>query len=76
MTKHFTAAPPSLEWYDIDRLAGLPIETALSRLARSVTDAEAAGASYGLKLGSRSFGPDRGAAHRDRCLAALALYGQ
>jgi uncharacterized protein (DUF58 family) len=76
MTKHFTAAPPSLEWYDIEALAGLPIESALSRLARSITDAEAAGANYGLKIGARALGPDRGTAHRDRCLAALALYGQ
>ncbi|HET6726112.1 MAG TPA: DUF58 domain-containing protein, partial [Gammaproteobacteria bacterium] len=74
LTKQFTAGPPALDYYDIDALADLPLEEALSRLTRSVVDAAASGASYGLRLGGQTWGPDSGAAHRERCLTALALY--
>ncbi|HET7306206.1 MAG TPA: DUF58 domain-containing protein [Gammaproteobacteria bacterium] len=74
LTKQFSAGPPSLEFYDLAALGGLPIEQALSRLARSVLNADAAGSTYGLRLGDRTFGPDSGAAHRERCLSAMALF--
>ncbi|HET6655732.1 MAG TPA: DUF58 domain-containing protein [Gammaproteobacteria bacterium] len=75
MTKQFSAGPPALDYYDLDALAHLPLEEALSRLTRSVIDADAAGSTYGLRLDGQTFGPDTGAAHRERCLTALALYG-
>ncbi|HET7586595.1 MAG TPA: DUF58 domain-containing protein [Gammaproteobacteria bacterium] len=75
LTKQFSAGPPALDYYDLDALAHLPLEEALSRLTRSIIDADAAGNPYGLRLGGQTFGPDSGAAHRDRCLTALALFG-
>jgi uncharacterized protein (DUF58 family) len=75
MTKQFAGGPPALDHYDLDALSGLPLETALSRLARSVLDADAEGARYSLRVGDRTLGPDSGTVHKERCLMALALYG-
>lgn len=76
LTKQFGAAPPVLRHYDLAALAAVPLETALSRIARSVLDADAEGAGYSLKLGDRVLGPASGAAHRERCLVELAIYGE
>lgn len=74
LTKQFGAMPPALRHYDLGALAAVPLETALSRLARSILDADAEGAGYSLKLGSQFIPPASGAAHRERCLNALAVY--
>lgn len=74
LTKQFSADPPALHCYDLAALGGLPLEQALSRLARSVVDADAGGERYALKLGTQTLGPDAGPAHRERCLVALALF--
>lgn len=58
-------------------LEGLPeagLETRLSWLCHLLVTAEADGLRYGLRLGEQRFPPGRGAAHRHRCLSALALY--
>jgi len=49
-------------------------EGRLSRLARWVIDAHAAGLSFGLRLPDMTIPPAPGDAQRDRCLEALALY--
>lgn len=49
-------------------------EARLATLTGWVMDAEAAGLDYGLALPNLTFNPDHGAAHRHRCLRALALY--
>ncbi|MCX8005440.1 MAG: DUF58 domain-containing protein [Burkholderiaceae bacterium] len=54
--------------------ATMDVELRLSRLARWIVDAEAAQWRYGLRLPRQTIPPGRGAAHRARCLAALALY--
>jgi uncharacterized protein (DUF58 family) len=61
-----------LDWADLP--ASLDIETRLSRLARWVIDAEAAGLSYALTLPGVSLPLDAGPAHRAACLEALALW--
>lgn len=53
--------------------ATLDPERRLSRLTRWVLDADAAHLQYGLRLPGAIVPVDHGAAHRDRCLAALAL---
>jgi uncharacterized protein (DUF58 family) len=58
-------------------LEGLPeagLETRLSWLCHLIVTAEAGGLRYGLHLGEQLFALGRGAAHRHRCLTALALY--
>jgi uncharacterized protein (DUF58 family) len=53
--------------------ASLDAESRLSRLARWVIDAEAAGMRYGLRVPGASLGLDAGPVHRAACLEALAL---
>ena len=50
------------------------LETRLSRACRQILEAERGGYRYGLQLGSRRLAPERGGAHQERCLRALALY--
>ncbi len=47
--------------------------TGLSRLTAWVLMAERLGLDYGLRLPGREIAPDQGAAHKARCLEALAL---
>lgn len=60
-----------LRWADTE-LADT--EARLSRLCRWVLDADAEGRVYELELPGRRLGPSSGAAHRARCLAALAAF--
>lgn len=59
-----------IEWQQV---AHLPLEQALSRLARWVVEADGAGMRSELVLPGRHIGPGQGLAHRHACLAALAL---
>lgn len=52
---------------------GLAHEHRIARLTRWVLEADAAGLEFALRLPGATFGPDRGPAHRHRCLRALAL---
>jgi len=52
---------------------GLDAELRLSRLARWIVDAEAAGLSYGLRLPGVDLALDAGAVHCSACLEALAV---
>ncbi|MDR2366472.1 MAG: DUF58 domain-containing protein [Zoogloeaceae bacterium] len=58
-----------LDW----RYLNADVETRVSLLAGWVIRAEEAGCAYGLDLPGVQFAPARGAAHRHRCLEALAL---
>lgn len=62
-----------LDWSSIP--AGVDTERRLSRLASWVLAAERAGMRYGLRLPDVRIETGRGAAHRERCLRALALHG-
>lgn len=61
-------------WLDWQSLNETGVEAKLSRLCRWVLQAEQAGLQYGLRLPGREIAPDRGQAHRDICLQALALF--
>lgn len=54
--------------------ASLDTEARLSRLTRWIIDADAAGLRYALSIPGLSTELDQGAAHRQTCLEALALY--
>ena len=59
----FAALPPALD-----------LELKLSRLARWVLEADARGLAYAFRLGATVYPAVSGAAHRQACLRALALY--
>ncbi|MFZ5558824.1 MAG: DUF58 domain-containing protein [Pseudomonadota bacterium] len=75
LTKQFSGRAADEIWLDWDLLADADPERRLSRLARWVLDAEAAGATYGLRIPGARLAPDRGPRHRAACLEALALFG-
>jgi len=74
LTKRFGGDRVEELWIDWRALPGLDRESRLSRLTRWVLEAERAGLSYGLWLPDRRIPPERGPAHRGRCLEALALF--
>lgn len=62
-------------YLDWESLTGLDMEQRLSRLCRMVLDASGEDMRYGLKLPRIRIPPAAGDAHRHRCLAALARFG-
>ena len=74
LTKEFSAMASSELWLDWDSARAPGIEARLSILAHWVLQAEQFGQGYGLRLPGVRIPPDRGEAHRARCLEALALY--
>jgi uncharacterized protein (DUF58 family) len=60
--------------FDWNLTKGRNVEARLSQLARWIEDAYAEGRAFGLKLPSIQIPPNIGAAHRQRCLTALALF--
>lgn len=76
LTKQFSGRADAELWFDWNKLpAQLDVEARLSRLARWVLDAHAAGRAFGLRLPGVTLAPAAGRAQRDRCLEALALFG-
>ncbi|NOX69621.1 MAG: DUF58 domain-containing protein [Gammaproteobacteria bacterium] len=76
LSKQFSGADTSSQWLDLDRMPGGDLETRLSILTHWIINAERAQRDYGLRIPGREFPPAHGGAHRHRCLAALALYGE
>ncbi|KRB35900.1 DUF58 domain-containing protein [Acidovorax sp. Root70] len=60
-------------WLDLAHAALPNHEARVSRLTAWVLQADRLGLDYGLRLPSTEIAPDTGAAHRRRCLEALAL---
>lgn len=76
LTKQFVAEAGAITWFDWnDTPVSLGDEGRLSRLARWVIDADAAGAAFGLRLPGQVLAPASGEAQRDAALEALALHG-
>lgn len=61
-------------WLDFARTGSLDTEGRLSRLAAWILMADAQGLDYGLRLPGVEIKPATGAAHRLRCLQALAAF--
>ncbi len=60
-------------WLDLAHAALPDHEARISRLTAWVLQADRLGIGYGLRLPAVELAPDTGAAHRRRCLEALAL---
>jgi uncharacterized protein (DUF58 family) len=77
LVKQFAGSSDEELWLDWQMTAGEgDDETRLSVLTGWVLAADAAQVAYGLVLPGDRLPPALGAAHRDRCLQRLALYGQ
>lgn len=75
LVTQYAGAAVTSHLLDFDSLPHLDVEARLSRLCRWVLDAHTAGHAYGLRLPGRVIEPGLGSAHREHCLAALALFG-
>lgn len=73
-SKTFHAEVDERIWLDWDGLAGMGTETRLSCLCYLVLELEKKGDLYGLTMPGHKYEPDRGEAHRQRVLTALATF--
>ncbi len=76
LTKEFSATASSELWLDWDDVPRPDLESRLAVLAHWVLQADRFGQAYGLRMPGVRIEPDRGDAHRARCLETLALFGQ
>ncbi len=75
LTKQFAGRADTELWLDWALLpAHLDVEEKLSRLARWVLDAHAAGLSFGLRIPGTTVDIGTGEKQREHCLEALALF--
>ena len=72
LVRDYAAESGPLLEFDFDRLAPLDLEARLEQLCRWIVDAELGGEPYALRLPQQAIAAGSGAAHRHRCLAALA----
>jgi uncharacterized protein (DUF58 family) len=74
LSKQFSGADTSSQWFDLRQVEANDIEERLSILTRWIIDAERMHADYGLRLIDEEIPPANGAAHCHRSLEALALF--
>lgn len=73
-TKHFEENEAGGLIFSLERLPETDLEARLGRLCHMVLAADSRGQAYGLRLGGQLIAPDKGPAHKRRCLEALALH--
>ena len=73
-TKQYAGTDVVSHVFDWDSLEGLGTEARLAQLCRWVLDAQERGEAFGLRLPGQAIAPNLGAAHRQHCLTALALF--
>ncbi len=72
---HWEGEQGSPQWLDYGAFPGVDQELRLSYLSAQVLEREKSGHPFGLRLPGQVIDPDGGAAHKVRCLRALALFG-
>jgi len=74
LSKQFSGADTSSQWFDFDHVQAADTEQRLSVLTRWIVDADRTQRDYGLRIPGHEFSPAHGEAHRHRCLEALAFF--
>ncbi|MGI9261343.1 MAG: DUF58 domain-containing protein [Woeseiaceae bacterium] len=74
LSKLFSGADTSSQWFDYEHVATADTEQRLSVLTRWVVDADRTQSDYGMRIPGAEFNPAHGDAHRHRCLEALAFF--
>ncbi len=74
LTKQFAAFADRRVWLEWDFFPGMDREARLSRLCYWVLQLDAGNDEYGLRLPGLEIEPNRGQAHREQVLKALALF--
>ncbi len=76
LVKQFGGDRVNRLWLDFDALEEKNTEIRLGILAGAVQELSGQPVHYGLRLPDREISPDRGEAHRVKCLDSLALHGE
>ncbi len=76
LVKQFGGDRVNRLWLDFDALKETNTEIRLGMLAGAVQTLASQPVHYGLRLPDRKIAPDRGEAHRRKCLDSLALQGE
>jgi uncharacterized protein (DUF58 family) len=76
LSKQFSGADTSSQWFDFERIESSDLEQRLSILTRWIIEAERVHRDYGLRLPGHEFPPAHGESQRHRCLETLALFKQ
>jgi uncharacterized protein (DUF58 family) len=74
LSKQFSGADTSSQWFDFDAIPVADLEQRLSILTRWIVDADRTQRDYGLRIPGYESGPAHGEAHRHLCLEALAFF--
>jgi uncharacterized protein (DUF58 family) len=74
LSKQFSGADTSSQWFEFDQVVARDIEERLSILTRWILDADRTQRDYGLRMPGHEFSPAHGEGHRHRCLEALAFF--
>ncbi len=76
LSKRFSGADTSSQWFDFDEIQGHNVEQRLSILTRWIVDSDRTLEDYGLRIPGNEFPPAHGEAHRRQCLESLALFDE
>jgi uncharacterized protein (DUF58 family) len=74
LSKQFSGADTSSQWFDFDAVPVADLEQRLSILTRWIVDADRTQRDYGLRIPGQELGPAHGEGHRHRSLEALAFF--
>jgi uncharacterized protein (DUF58 family) len=76
LVKEYASSGAAERLFDYGSLTALAPEARLEQLCRWIVDADARGDRFGLRLPDLSIATGQGLAHRERCLRALAVFGE
>ncbi len=76
LSKQFSGADTSSQWFDFEQVDAKTIEQRLSVLTRWIVDADHTHRDYGLRMPGSEYPPANGEAHRHQCLKELALFNK
>jgi len=76
LSKQFSGADTSSQWFDFNEIAVADIEERLSILTRWIVSTDRTQEDYGLRIPGAEFPPAHGDAQRRQCLEALALFNE
>jgi uncharacterized protein (DUF58 family) len=75
LSKQFSGADTSSQWFDFDSIEETDVEKRLSVLTRWIIDAEQKQQDYGLRMPGKEFPPGHNDVQRHACLQCLAVFG-
>ena len=76
LSKQFSGADTSSQWFDFDRIERNDLEQRLAILTRWIIEADRTQRDYGLRLPGHEYPPAHGESQRRQCLESLAFFNE